>query len=354
MHLTDPRYKLAIWAVTPKGAGLATRIAGALGNGDILLSESLTQTVPGALGFDRLADAVTERFGRYDGHVFVMSAGIVVRVIAPHIRYKTVDPAVVVVADGGGHAISLLAGHIGGANRLTLAVAAAVGADPVITTATDIHQVPAIDVIATDRHLAIENPEAIKHVSMALLTGSRLKVHDPHGFLKDTIPPEMISAGAWNASESGDEAAGIFVDDIRQKLPPRTLRLRPPTLAAGMGCNRNTEMAEMKALLLETLASNRLVPGSLCCLASIDIKHDEPGLVALAKDLAVPLVFFTKEELNRARGVASPSAMAKKHVGVESVCEAAAILAAQNGRLIVPKQRTKNVTVAIARKVFTS
>jgi cobalt-precorrin 5A hydrolase len=144
------------------------------------------------------------------------------------------------------------------------------------------------------------------------------------------------------------------VDDIRQELPPRTLRLRPPTLVAGMGCNRNTDMAEMKALLLETLDANRLAAGSLSCLASIDIKQDEPGLIALAKDLAVPLVFFPRDELNRARGVASPSAMVKKHVGVESVCEAAAILAAHNGRLIVPKQRTQNVTVAIARKAFTS
>jgi cobalt-precorrin 5A hydrolase len=346
--------RIAVWAITPNGAALASTIAGCMPRADLFVSTPLSAEVSGAATFDRLADAVAANFSAYRGHVFIMSTGIVVRMIAPHLRHKTSDPAVVVVDEGGRHAISLVSGHIGGANRLAAAVAEAVGAEPVITTATDIQGVPAIDLIAGRRHLAIENPGAIKHVNMALLTGSRIVVHDPYGWLESALPTKHVTRVAVNPEGLDPGDAAISVDDTRRDLSPRWLRLRPPALIAGMGCNRNTPGSEIKQLLSEVLEHHRLAAGSLAGLATIDIKRDEPGLIALAEELALPLTFFTKEQLNRVRGVASPSARVKKHVGVESVCEAAAILGSDNGRLIVPKQRTKNVTVAIARRASLS
>ena len=346
--------KLAIWAITPNGARLALRLADDIGPADLHLSASLAAAVARALPFERLADAVSASFDRYRRHVFIMSTGIVVRVIAGCLRRKTVDPAVVVVDEAGRHAISLLSGHLGGANRLAAAVADAVGGVPVITTATDVNQLPAIDVIAQQRNLRIENPEAIKHVNMALLTGAPIVVHDPYAFLEGTLPPGPTTLTAEPEADLAPGAAGVSVADTRRALGDRWLRLRPPILAAGMGCNRNTPADEMRDLLARVLEASRLVVGSLTCLATIDIKRDEPGLIALAAELAVPLKLYSKQELNRVRGVASPSAMVKKHVGVESVCEAAAILATDNGSLIVSKQRTRNVTLAIARKAFTS
>jgi cobalt-precorrin 5A hydrolase len=137
------------------------------------------------------------------------------------------------------------------------------------------------------------------------------------------------------------------VDDVLAPVPPRIL-------AAGMGCNRGTPLAEMRGLLLETLARFRRSAASLKRLASISLKQDEPGLLALAQTLGVALVFFEKDALARADGVVSPSARVARHVGVESVCEAAAILAAGNGPLIVPKQTSRNTTMAIARIPSTS
>ena len=110
----------------------------------------------------------------------------------------------------------------------------------------------------------------------------------------------------------------------------------------------------MIALLKEVLETNNLALSSLKCLASIDVKADEPGLITLAENLGLTVNFFTREELNRVKGIQNPSAVVEKHVGVKSVCEAAAIRAAQNGKLIVPKQSTQNVTLAIARINFSS
>jgi cobalt-precorrin 5A hydrolase len=142
----------------------------------------------------------------------------------------------------------------------------------------------------------------------------------------------------------------VFVDDRLVAAPSGALILRPATLVAGIGCNRNTPQAEIRAMLCDTLAAAGLAAASLARLASIDLKSDEPGLAGLAQELGVPIEFFNRNEIRRVEGaVPTPSARVEKHVGVKSVCEAAAILAARGGTLIVPKRSTRNVTIAIAR-----
>ena len=354
--------KLAIWAITPHGATQADRLADGLPGADIYVSHSLAEKKSAHIEFERLTPTVAEKFGQYTGHIFMMSTGIVVRVLAPLIKSKTKDPAVVVVDDLGKNAISLLSGHIGGANELTLKVAVIIGADPVITTATDINQVPAIDVLAMENGLYIENPAAIKSVNMALLKKETIGVHDPLNILsKKLLKLESAVFKSFmhnikNLSQQNeiDNNSFVYIDDAINDLPARTLILRPPSLVAGIGCNRGTDSEEICAHLKEVLKAHRLASTSLKCLASIDVKKDEPGLIAVAQSLALPLIFFKPEELNRVKGIKNPSPVVEKHIGVKSVCEAAAILAAQNGTLIVPKQSTPNVTVAIARINFLS
>jgi len=256
---------------------------------------------------------------------------------------------VVVVADKGTFAISLLSGHLGGANRLAGQVAAAIGAQPVITTATDVNAVPAIDVLAAELGLKIESPQAIKTVNMALLTGAAVEVHDPFGLLSNRIP------NARAVGPGGPLIARVFVDDRLLDAPPGALILRPPSLVAGIGCNRGTAADEIRGLLLATLREAGLSRSSLRGLASIDLKADEAGLIGLAQELGLPIEFFGREEINRVGGaVQTPSAMVEKHIGVKSVCEATAILATRGGELVVPKRTTRNATVAIARVSFTS
>jgi len=352
--------KKAIWVITPNGSKLAEILSRNIAELDVYISLNIAETAIGHLSFQSLSETLEKKFHRYTGHIFIMSTGIVVRVIAPLIRRKTEDPAVVVVDDRGIHAISLLSGHLGGANELTQKIAGIIGSNPVITTATDVNKVPAIDVLAREKSLFIENPPAIKTVNMALLKGEKIHVHDPFGFLAKCLPnSESWTYGRLKKHVEKDcpdkeikGVPGVYVDDIKAELPAQILILRPASLVAGIGCNRNTGTDEMRAFLEKVLETNNLVPASLKCIASIDVKSDESGLIALAANLGLTIIFFTRQELNQVKGIKNPSTIVEKHVGVKSVCEAAAIQAARGGTLIVPKQATRNVTVAIARINF--
>jgi cobalt-precorrin 5A hydrolase len=355
-------YKIAVWALTPNGKKLAGNIRRNLGEADVYLSQNIGRAPFNHFTFQKLRGTIIKNFDRYSGHVFIMSTGIVVRLIAPLIIHKTEDPAVVVVDDRGHHAISLLSGHIGGANELARQIAGIIGARPVITTATDVNRVPAIDVLAHEKSLFIENPTAIKIINMAILQGDKIYVHDPFNYLKQSLPNCVSRDLSWfkkhfkkdfRAPEF-EAVAGVFIDDVCPELSSQVLVLRPASLAAGIGCNRNTAVEEIKSLLEDALAAGNLALSSLKCLASIDLKADEDGLIALGDDLELPLVFFRRQELKQVKNIENPSTTVEKHVGVKSVCEAAAILAARNGPLIVPKRTSKNATAAIARIDYSS
>ena len=354
--------KIAIWVITPNGTKLAEMLSRDLTASDVYISRKIAPTQIGHLRFESLSETLSQKFKRYSGHIFIMSTGIVVRVIAPLINNKVEDPAVVVVDDQANHAISLLSGHLGGANALTQKVANIIGADPVITTATDVNRLPAIDVLAKEMNLLIENPGTIKTVNMALLKGEKIFVHDPFGFLGSSLPhaaPFTYGGTTKHLKQHGrvneiGGLPGIYVDDVIVDLPLEVLVLRPASLVAGIGCNRNTAMEEMKALLEDVLATHNLALSCLTSLASIDVKSDESGLLNLSENLNLPLIFYNRQELNQVKEIKNPSIVVEKHVGVKSVCEASAILTARGGKLIVPKQLTKNVTIAIARINFLS
>jgi cobalt-precorrin 5A hydrolase len=347
-----PNPDIALWAVTPNGLEIAKRLQGRWPAAALFCTKRLSagNRSHGANPFSRLTSAVAEQFSRYDGHIFIMATGIVVRSIAPLLNHKTVDPAVVVVDDGGRFAISLTSGHLGGANLLTEQAAFHLKATPVITTATETNRKPAIDLLAGENDLKIENPSCIKGVNMALLTDSAVRLHDPDNRLGINLP----GAVDFSSADGDLPSAGVWIGDTVCELPVGTLVLRPPSLVAGIGCNRHTCCEQIRGLLLQILQRFALSPESLSAIASIDLKSDEEGILELAEEMHLPMHFFTKEELARVDDIPTPSTTVAKYVGVPSVCEAAAIRASRNGALIVPKQHTRNVTVAIARRAFMS
>ncbi|MBW1698276.1 MAG: cobalt-precorrin 5A hydrolase [Deltaproteobacteria bacterium] len=351
--------KIAVWAITNDGVKIGRRIASEIPNVDLYFPDALQKSDEAAYLFDSLSVRLREKFMSYDGHIFIMAAGIVVRCIAPLIRHKTVDPAVVVVDELGNHAISLLSGHIGGANRLAKQIASCIGARAVITTATDLRHVPAIDVIATDAGFFIENAGAIKKINAALIKGKKVAVYDPHGFICHRLPDSFYRKHHIDPlrKENGagfSNAPGVYIDDRLAELKPEILILRPPTLVAGIGCNRNTSMQEIHSFLVKVFSSAALSMQSLIAIGTISLKKDETGLLALSEKLKRPLVFFSRQQLGQVKHIKTPSSVVEKHIGVKSVCEAAAILAAGQGELIVPKQTAPNLTVAVVRKSFTS
>jgi cobalt-precorrin 5A hydrolase len=302
-----------------------------------------------------LAGVFAEAFARGHSLVCIMAAGIVVRQIAPFLQGKNRDPAVVVVDEGGRFAVSLLSGHLGGANKLAHRVAEALGGTPVITTATDVQGLPALDLLATQSGLVIENLAEVKEISMALLSGRPVRLVDPRGLLASVLEGHrhlFHEIADLEAALAGIQQPTVYVGYEERPWPPGWLRLRPLSLIAGVGCHKGTPASEILAFLQDIFRQAGLSLLSLRALATIAVKKDEPGLKEAARRLNVELLWFTAEELEKVP-VPHPSAQAARHVGARSVSEAAALLAGQ-GELLVPKQKSANVTVAVARAVSPS
>lgn len=341
--------KLAVWVLTPHGIALANQVKQALPHADLFASKKLVPDGSYAR-FSTLAKALARVWNHYDAHYFIMATGIVVRTIAPLIKDKTKDPAVVCGDEAGGFVISLVSGHIGGANELAVKLSDIMEATPVITTATDVNQVPAIDVIARDQGLYIENRAAIKHVSMAFIKGNPLPVHDPFYLLSSHLPSALMEEPSLFSSEK----SGIWVDYTVHDLPEKVLVLRPKMLVAGMGCRRGVTRQELEDHLQQVFYAQGVSVNSLSKIVSVDLKADEPGLLELARTLNVPIEFYTRDELDQVKTVPNPSSLVNKHIGIKSVCEAAAMLATGRTCLLIPKTASRTVTLALAVMPFTS
>ncbi|MHC1712658.1 MAG: cobalt-precorrin 5A hydrolase [Solidesulfovibrio sp.] len=339
-------HALAIYAVTEKGIRLGRQLAEAY-DGKLFAPDRLAETSE-ATGYASLSDLVAETFSRYPAHVFIGACGIAVRAIAPHVGDKRTDPAVVCLDDAGRFAVSLLSGHLGGANDLTRNVAATVGATPVVTTATDAAGAPAIELLARDLRLPMDNAIATRRVNAALAAGKPVAVFDPLGVFTVTAPQAARFFEWVSAPAPPDRGTPLVVVDWR--LGPETadrLYLRPRVLVAGVGCRRDTPAADILSLVARVCRDRGLALKSVGLLASIEAKRDEPGLLEAATTLDAGVRFFSASELTDVPAP-NPSAMVVKHMGVGSVCEAAAILASGGGRLLAPKTRTNLSTVALA------
>ena len=280
-----------------------------------------------------------EGFREDDALIFCCASGIAVRAIAPWVKDKTTDPAVIVVDELGHYVIPLLSGHLGGANELALTIARELGATPVLTTATDLHGLFAVDVFASKNHLAIGEIALAKEVSASLLAGGTV------GFRSDLPWEGPLPQGLT----AGDAELGILISADRTAFPfPRTLHLIPRRYAAGIGCRRGKPKEELEAFLLEQLARCGVAAAELRCIASIDLKADEAGLLSLCGQYRLPLITYSAEQLSAAPGEFTGSEFVKKTTGVDSVCERAAVLAAQ-GPLIVKKTAATGMTFALAQ-----
>ena len=282
----------------------------------LALAQQLAQTCPGSvsrcgLGGVTLAGWTARQFAAADALVFVGAAGIAVRAIAPHCQSKATDPAVVVLDECGRFAVPLLSGHLGGANDLARRLAAACGAVPVITTATDANGLFAVDEWAKKQNCAVwENPR-IKLVSGALLAGKTVRYASPWAIAG--TPP----AGVAEAEEPANA-------DFALTLTPQgnALHLIPRIGVLGVGCKRGTS-------------------------ASIDLKQNEPGLLEFCRSHGWPVSFYSAAQLRAVPGTFSASRFVQGVTGVDNVCERAAVLAS-GGTLLLPKYAHTGVTFAAA------
>lgn len=333
-----------------------------------------------------LAAWVADAFAHADALLFVGAAGIAVRAIAPHVRSKASDPAVLVMDATGRWVIPLLSGHIGGANRLAERIARLTGAQAVLTTATDARGLWAIDDWAAAQGLAIANPAAIKGVAAKLLAGQTVRLFSEEPLAGD--PPAQVeptlreagadvaispyrasadgaagpSAGAGEASELPDEppdGTGEFPGEPpdaagRVGAGGAGLRLVPRVIWVGIGCRRGATVERIEAAwqaALDALAATgphrRLDERAVRGVASIDLKAHEPGLLAFCARHGWALTTFSAHKLAQVQGARSSSAFVREVTGVDNVCERAAL--AQGGTLLLPKCAHDGVTIALAR-----
>jgi cobalt-precorrin 5A hydrolase len=302
-----------------------------------------------------------------DAIIFVGAAGIAVRMIAPHLKSKATDPAVLVADETGNFVISLVSGHLGGANELARRVAAATGATAVITTATDSHGLPCIEDIAAQCGLVIENVKKIKVVNSAILAGGPVVIVDKSSERRKamreyvaTFGPGAEAVFTFVANVALKEAVCAYVVvtsaadvDILKPLKRRTMLLRPKEYVAGIGCRRGVSAEEVRRAIKKAMKQAGLSPLVLKQIATIDIKRDEAGLLEFARNAGVEVEFFSAKELNGVEGVFEASPTVYKVTGAKAVAEPAAIISAR-AKLCQEKIKTKRVTVALARALFTS
>lgn len=334
----------AIYAITRKGAILGSKIRDEMGGRLYVFSRYADEF--NSIPFNSIRELLEETFNHFSLHIFIMATGIVVRSISEFIKEKTVDPAVVVMDQEGKHVISLLSGHIGGANELAKRVAEITGGVPVITTATDAQGLPSIDLVCKSRGLVIQNPESIKRINSAMLDGEEIQVYDPESWLNmNAVYPNVRNIE--NDKEWIKGVPGIWVTWRGESGGEDKLIIHPPCLVLGIGCNRGTSSDEIMRLIQDTFNNNSLSIMSIKYIASIEDKRDEMGLIDVSCKLNVPLKFVSLKDISDI-DVPNPSDMVQKHMGVKSVCEAVAIKIAGQGNLLVPKVKSRNVTVAVA------
>lgn len=327
--------RVKIISFTAQGAKTGEQVAQSLPD---CCAERYARGVDASLKQTKLSRMVQQAMADCDLIVFVGAAGIAVRMCAPFLQGKQYDPAVLVIDEQAKFVISLLSGHLGGANTLAQQIAEGVGAQPVITTATDGRGAFAVDTWAKAHNCTVHEVARIKHISGAILSGQ------PVGFQSDFPVSGALPDGIGVRGESG-----IVISVRLTSIPfPNTLHLIPRIVTLGIGCRRGTEQEAIAQAASRILEEEQIPWSAIRAVASIDIKKDELGLCAFCQQHALPFVTYTAQELRETPGQYTASAFVQHTVGVDNVCERAAIRASENGQLLRAKTSCGGITIALA------
>ena len=322
---------------TAVGAWTAKKAAALLPD---FLCERYARTVDPSLAGTQLARFAQQAMVDCDLIVFVGAAGIAVRAVAPHLAGKAFDPAVIVIDEAGRFVIPLLSGHLGGANALAERLADGLGATAVVTTATDSRAAFAVDSWAAAHGCAVPDPENIKHVSGALLRGENIGLRSDFP-VDGCLPAQVTRDGALES--------GFYIGfDIEAAPFAHTLHLVPRVVYLGIGCRKGTDARAVEAAAQAALDAAGVPWQAVKGVASIDLKQNEPGLLHFCENHGLTLTVFSAETLQAVQGDFTPSDFVARTVGVDNVCERAAVCAAGGGALLCRKPALSGVTAALA------
>ena len=302
---------------------------------------------------DSTSIKIVDLFQSNDALICLFSLGAVIRLIAPHIKDKKTDPAVIVIDDKAQFVISVLSGHLGGANELSNNIAAKINATPVITTAADVNKTIPVDLVGKEFGWKIDDDTTVTKVSAFMVNKEKIGVFQDAGekdWWKKELPNNVSKYENFEGLKNSDSKGFLIISDqiFKDKILENTVVYRPQTLVVGVGLHWDTSKDTIKNGLKSSLEKFHLSSKSLARFVSIKKEKDVEGLIELGKEMDIPIEYVDREELATIT-TPNPSKTVQAFEGTSSVSEAAA-LKSSGGKLIVEKQKfPPNLTIAIAR-----
>ena len=326
--------KLAFWTVT-KGAGniakkFKEKLKEHLKDYDIDVFTLKKYDVENTIQIEDFTTNINEKFSQYDGHIFIMASGIVIRKIANLIGTKDKDPAVLLIDEGKHFVISLLSGHLGGANELTYSLANILKLVPVITTSSDVTGKIAVDTISQKINAELEDLKSAKDVTSLIVNGQKVNI----------LLPKNVKVSDKNSAD------GFIL--VSNKKNIEYTRIYPKNLILGIGCKKDTKAEDILFAIEDCLDKNNLDIKSVKKIATVDVKENEQGLINAAKFLNLDLEIVSRDEIKKVQNQFEGSDFVEKTIGVRAVSEPVALLSsAGNGKFLVMKEIYNGITISI-------
>ena len=333
--------RLACFSFTDKGFELGERISKTDNNKYEIEHYDNSSLDNGVKGF------LKSQWRNFDGFIFISATGIAIRMINPYIKSKTIDPAVVVVDDMGRFSISLLSGHIGGANKIAEWIGKSIDAIPVVTTASDNRGIDSVDVFAQRNNYYIEDMASAKEITSLMVNGKRIGIYTEDEKIINYDNIEIISELS-NIDLTLDGAIIVTsMYDIGDIKIPYTI-LRPKNINIGIGCRKGIESDYIIEAIKAALMNKNLSFNSIDSMGTVEVKKFELGIIKAAEYFKCPLKIFTIDEIKQIEDMFQKSQFVKDTIGVYSVSEPCAYLL--GGKMITRKSRFDGVTISISKQ----
>lgn len=351
----------AVVAITKHGVNLARSLQQKFSNCDLYYMSKFEKGDEGERRIQLFSGSVRLLlpilFQNYKGIILFVSLGAVVRMIAPLLKDKKTDPAIVVIDDLGLNVISVLSGHLGGANELTQKIAQLLNARPVITTASDVQKTIAVDLLGKQFGWSWESDEKLTAVSASVVNEERIAVIQESGeknWWNHHLPlPENVKiySSIQEAMAAKWDASLVVTHRIltmeEEKVLKNGVLYRPKVIVLGMGCNRGTSAEEIEQVIIETLMELQFSVKSVKALCTIDIKKNEAGFLQTVQKYGWDFIIYSPEQLNSIQ-ISNPSETVYKYTGAYGVSEPAALIYSGVNKLVITKKKSGNVTISVA------
>ncbi|MGB0723903.1 MAG: cobalt-precorrin 5A hydrolase [Nitrosopumilus sp.] len=347
--------KVSVLAITKNGIIIGEKLKELFPNWDVFAPEKLSNKNSEITWYsEATTNKIIELFKNSNALICLFSLGAVIRLIAPHLKDKKTDPAVIVIDDKTNFVISVLSGHIGGANELTQQIAEKLNALPVITTAADVNKTIAVDLVGKEFGWKIDDETTVTKISAHMVNEEPIGVYQQTGNKEwyKQLPKNVKIYDSLDELKKSNSKAHLIISDkiIEEDLSQESVIYRPESLVIGIGLHWDTTKDTIKEGIEFCLDKFNLSSKSIAKLVSIKKPEDVKGLIELGKEMKIPVEYVDREELAEII-TPNPSNTVKAFEGTASVSEAAAIKVSK-GELIVEKQKfPPNLTVAIARKM---